>query len=268
MSTSTQVRSDGEASVADDMPSRAGCSDARVVTQSISRITNCFNSARCNCSVHALRQSPDEGQVHGRFDLARPAARYGAGIKSAKLFASHERGLVGRQAHGRPGRLVPLPLFSSSTGAVAGCSGATKMAALPRWRSVRAPWTFWAPWSSARETSSRGTRSSPPPGRRRWSKTIILTCRLPRFAGPSTTAPLRTSCIQTVPRRGYRFITPVLRDRRPAASVAQLADAPEPDPAGHRPDPNSRSRYQLRGPVIAWAAGALICSPSRPQPGM
>ena len=67
-----------------------------------------------------------------------------------------------------------------------------------------------------------------------------------------------TSCIQTVPRRGYRFITPVLRDRRPAASVAQIADAPEPDPAVPLPDTNSRSRYQLRGRVIAWAAGALI----------
>ena len=66
-----------------------------------------------------------------------------------------------------------------------------------------------------------------------------------------------TSCIQTVPRRGYRFVAPVLRDRRPAPSVAQLPDVPEPDPAGHRPDPNSRFRYQLRRPVIAWAAGAL-----------
>jgi TolB-like protein/DNA-binding winged helix-turn-helix (wHTH) protein len=67
-----------------------------------------------------------------------------------------------------------------------------------------------------------------------------------------------TSCIQTVPRRGYRFVAPVLRDRRPAPSVAQLSDAPEPDPAGHRPDPNARLRYRLRGVAIAWAAGALI----------
>ncbi len=67
-----------------------------------------------------------------------------------------------------------------------------------------------------------------------------------------------SSCIQTVPRRGYRFVAPVLRDRRPAPSVAQLSDAPEPDPADHRPDPNSRLRYLRRGPVIAWAAGALI----------
>jgi TolB-like protein/DNA-binding winged helix-turn-helix (wHTH) protein len=67
-----------------------------------------------------------------------------------------------------------------------------------------------------------------------------------------------TSCIQTVPRRGYRFVAPVHRDRRPAPSVAQLADAPEPDSAGHPPDPNARLRYRLRSPVIAWAAGALI----------
>ncbi len=67
-----------------------------------------------------------------------------------------------------------------------------------------------------------------------------------------------TSCIQTIPRRGYRFVAPVLRNRRPAPSVAQPSDAPEPDPAGHRPDPNSRLRYRLRGPVIAWVAGALV----------
>ena len=67
-----------------------------------------------------------------------------------------------------------------------------------------------------------------------------------------------TSCIQTVPRRGYRFVAPVLRGRRPAPSVAQPLDPPEPDPADHRPDSNSRLRYQFRGPVIAWAAGALI----------
>jgi TolB-like protein/DNA-binding winged helix-turn-helix (wHTH) protein len=67
-----------------------------------------------------------------------------------------------------------------------------------------------------------------------------------------------TSCIQTVPRRGYRFVAPVLRDRRPAPSVPQLSDAPEPDPADHRPDRNSRLRYRLRGHVIAWAAGALL----------
>ncbi len=67
-----------------------------------------------------------------------------------------------------------------------------------------------------------------------------------------------SSCIQTVPRRGYRFVAPVLRDRRPARSVAQLSDVPETDAAGHPPDPSSRLRYQPRRPVIAWAAGALI----------
>jgi adenylate cyclase len=72
-----------------------------------------------------------------------------------------------------------------------------------------------------------------------------------------------TSCIQTVPRRGYRFVSPVVRDRRPAKSVAQRSDAAEPDaperdPGDHRPDPASRLRYRLRGHVIAWAAGALL----------
>jgi TolB-like protein/DNA-binding winged helix-turn-helix (wHTH) protein len=67
-----------------------------------------------------------------------------------------------------------------------------------------------------------------------------------------------TSCIQTVPRRGYRFVAPVLRDRRSAPLVAQLTDAPGPDPSGHPRDPRSRLRYQFRGPVIACAAGALI----------
>jgi TolB-like protein/DNA-binding winged helix-turn-helix (wHTH) protein len=76
-------------------------------------------------------------------------------------------------------------------------------------------------------------------------------------AGATNGAP-GTSCIQTVPRRGYRFVAPVLRDRRPAPSVAQLSDAPEPDPAGHPPDAKSRFRYQRRSSVIAWATGALI----------
>ncbi len=72
-----------------------------------------------------------------------------------------------------------------------------------------------------------------------------------------------TSCIQTVPRRGYRFVSPVVRDRRPAKSVAQLSDAPEldapeRDPGDHRPDPTPRLRYRVRGHVIAWAAGALL----------
>src|ERR1700761_1675699 len=33
-----------------------------------------------------------------------------------------------------------------------------------------------------------------------------------------------TSCIQTVPRRGYRFVAPVIRERRPAPSVSQSSD--------------------------------------------
>ena len=67
-----------------------------------------------------------------------------------------------------------------------------------------------------------------------------------------------TSCIQTVPRRGYRFVAPVLRDRRPAPAVARQPDAPEPDPAEHRPEQDPRPRYRLRGPIIAWTAAACI----------
>jgi adenylate cyclase len=65
-----------------------------------------------------------------------------------------------------------------------------------------------------------------------------------------------TSCIQTVPRRGYRFVAPVIRDRRPAPSVSQSSDAPEPD--SQRSEQASRSRHQFRGSVLVWATGALM----------
>jgi TolB-like protein/DNA-binding winged helix-turn-helix (wHTH) protein/Tfp pilus assembly protein PilF len=67
-----------------------------------------------------------------------------------------------------------------------------------------------------------------------------------------------TSCIQTVPRRGYRFVAAVRRNRQPPASVAQVSDAPEPDAAGRKRYPSARPRHQFRGPLLIWAAGALI----------
>ena len=66
------------------------------------------------------------------------------------------------------------------------------------------------------------------------------------------------SCIQTIPRRGYRFIAPVVREPRPAASAAHVSDAPTPDPARHQPNPIPRLHNQFRSLVIACAAAALI----------
>jgi len=67
-----------------------------------------------------------------------------------------------------------------------------------------------------------------------------------------------TSCIQTVPRRGYRFVALALRERRPPPAAAQLADPPKLDPAAHLSPPHEQSGYQRRRALIAWAAGALI----------
>ena len=66
------------------------------------------------------------------------------------------------------------------------------------------------------------------------------------------------SCIQTIPRRGYRFIAPVVRERRPTPSDTEVPDAAKPDAVGHQPAANPRFRYQLRSLAVACAAGALI----------
>jgi TolB-like protein/DNA-binding winged helix-turn-helix (wHTH) protein len=60
-------------------------------------------------------------------------------------------------------------------------------------------------------------------------------------------------CIQTIPRRGYRFIAPVTR----ASAMAPPA-APEPDVAGDAGGPRSRRRYPSRRIVTAVAIGALV----------
>jgi len=65
-------------------------------------------------------------------------------------------------------------------------------------------------------------------------------------------------CIQTIPRRGYRFIAPVIRDRRPSPATARLPEPPAPHPIAHPPDPPARPRTRLRRPIIAWTAGAVM----------
>ena len=60
-------------------------------------------------------------------------------------------------------------------------------------------------------------------------------------------------CIQTIPRRGYRFIAPVTRARALASSAA-----PEPDVAGDLAGPRARRRYAGRRIVTAAAIGALV----------
>ena len=59
------------------------------------------------------------------------------------------------------------------------------------------------------------------------------------------------SCIQTIPRRGYRFIAAVMRDRR------EPPNTPELDRADHPPDPKPQPRYPVRRPVI-WVAATLM----------
>jgi TolB-like protein/DNA-binding winged helix-turn-helix (wHTH) protein len=58
------------------------------------------------------------------------------------------------------------------------------------------------------------------------------------------------SCIQTIPRRGYRFIAPVIRDRQRTPPSPEPADLPEPDRRAHPSTWN-------QGPII-WVAAALI----------
>src|SRR5580693_10496114 len=83
-----------------------------MVALSISRITNSLTVRLQLSRALIATKPPDEVPVHEQFDLARPDERYGAGIKSAKFFASHDEGARWRAGHGRPGRLAPLPGFS------------------------------------------------------------------------------------------------------------------------------------------------------------
>ena len=66
-----------------------------------------------------------------------------------------------------------------------------------------------------------------------------------------------TSCIQTISRRGYRLIAPVVRERRSAPPVAEPSDIPEPDRADHAPDPEPQPRYPHRRRIM-WVTAALM----------
>jgi TolB-like protein/DNA-binding winged helix-turn-helix (wHTH) protein len=66
-----------------------------------------------------------------------------------------------------------------------------------------------------------------------------------------------TSCIQTIPRRGYRFIAPVARERRPTLPLAQPSALPEPDCADHPLDAKPRPSYLVRRPMI-WIGATLM----------
>jgi adenylate cyclase len=64
--------------------------------------------------------------------------------------------------------------------------------------------------------------------------------------------------IQTIPRRGYRFIVPVIRASRPALPGPGQPQTPDPDHADRPSGPIPRPRYRLRHAVIAGVAGALM----------
>lgn len=63
-------------------------------------------------------------------------------------------------------------------------------------------------------------------------------------------------CIQTIPRRGYRFIAPVVRTGRPAGPApVQPSEPPEPD---RLPGSAPRAAYPLRRAIMAALAGTLM----------
>jgi eukaryotic-like serine/threonine-protein kinase len=62
--------------------------------------------------------------------------------------------------------------------------------------------------------------------------------------------------IQTLPRRGYRFIAPVSREGLTRASGAR-APAPEPLPSGDASVPKRRWSY-VEAPGLTWMAAALV----------
>jgi TolB-like protein/DNA-binding winged helix-turn-helix (wHTH) protein/Tfp pilus assembly protein PilF len=65
-------------------------------------------------------------------------------------------------------------------------------------------------------------------------------------------------CIQTIPRRGYRFIVPVIRASPPAQPVpAPFSDARPPQHAADLSGPRSRPRYP-RHTVLAGLVGVLL----------
>src|SRR5205814_47133 len=81
--------------------------------------------------------------------------------------------------------------------------------------------------------------------------------RLRESIGDSATAP---RFIETIPRRGYRFIAPVdMVVAGPAAAEAESPITPAvPPPMEHRAEPGRRDHrwIWLAGPIVAIAAGA------------
>jgi len=78
---------------------------------------------------------------------------------------------------------------------------------------------------------------------------------LRRTLDDDATAP---SCIQTIPRRGYRFVAPVSRDRRSAPGAPQTADAIDADSSDRAAGPQPRRHDWIRHSRLAWVAGAVI----------
>ena len=66
------------------------------------------------------------------------------------------------------------------------------------------------------------------------------------------------SCIQTIPRRGYRFVAPVTRGG-PAAQLMPIQPLhPRDQDYADRPVLKSRSRYRTRRAIMAGVVGALV----------
>jgi DNA-binding winged helix-turn-helix (wHTH) protein len=79
---------------------------------------------------------------------------------------------------------------------------------------------------------------------------------LRRVLDDGRTAP---SSIQTIPRRGYRFIVPVLRACQPTQPVPARASQPrEPDHTEPLHSPKSRPHYRARRAIMAGVVGALL----------
>ena len=66
------------------------------------------------------------------------------------------------------------------------------------------------------------------------------------------------SCIQTIPRRGYRFVAPVTRAGPPAQLMPVQPLHPRDQDYADRPILKSRSRYRTRRAVMAGVVGALV----------
>ncbi len=66
------------------------------------------------------------------------------------------------------------------------------------------------------------------------------------------------SSIQTIPRRGYRFVAPVTRAEPPAQPTPVEPTHPRDQDYGDRPVLKSRSRYRARRAIMAGVVGALV----------